>query len=601
MEYGSHSVIQHIDDGSSHVMRATHRTPANEMTGGEAIARMIQAHGGGPMFGMGGFQLLPFYDAARRLGLQHHLINDERAGAFMADAYAKVSGRVGLVDATLGPGATNLVTGLVEALNAGTPLVAVVGDAHRDHAGKHMTQESRQAELLRPAVKELLRVETVERIPEAMRRAFTIAATGRPGPVVVDVPEDVCHATHGFDPEVFGAEPACQLVPALRCRPAADGIARAAELLAAAERPLLLAGGGIHLSGAWAELGALAEALNLPVAHTMTGKGAIACTNRLSAGLFGRYDRIANALISESDLLLVVGCKLGEIATKRYTVPPPGRRVVHIDIVAEEIGRTLQPGPELALWGDAREALSDLLAALPEAPRIRERQRGYAAEVAARMAAWREAAAPRYASEEVPIGMGRLLGELRRALPDDGILVADGGFAAHWSALLFDTRRSGRGFVPDRGFASIGYGLPGAIGAALAAPGRAVMALTGDGGFNMMIGELETARRLGVAIAVIVVNNAASGYVKALQHLVYGVGSYHASDLAETDYAEVARALGCRGIRVEHPGRLGAALEEGLGAGEPTVIDVVVTRDPARMLPAADSRAVRHQPGDRVA
>ena len=168
---------------------------ANEMTGGEALVRMIQAFEGGPMFGMGGFQLLPFYDAARRLGLDHHLINDERAGCFAADAYAKISGRVGLVDATLGPGATNLVTGLVEALNAGTPLVAIVGDTHRDHSWKNMTQESRQIDILRPACKEVIRIESPARIPELMRRAFAVATTGRPGPVVVDVPEDVCHAS----------------------------------------------------------------------------------------------------------------------------------------------------------------------------------------------------------------------------------------------------------------------------------------------------------------------------------------------------------------------------------------------------------------------
>jgi acetolactate synthase-1/2/3 large subunit len=153
----------------------------NEMTGGEALVRMLLAHGAGPMFGMGGFQLLPFYDAARRLGLNHHLINDERCATFAADAYAKVSGRVGLVDATLGPGATNLVTGLVEALNAGSPLVAIVGDAQRDHAGKNMTQETDQVAILRPACKELIRVEAVHRIPEAVRRAFAIATSGRPG------------------------------------------------------------------------------------------------------------------------------------------------------------------------------------------------------------------------------------------------------------------------------------------------------------------------------------------------------------------------------------------------------------------------------------
>ena len=574
------------------------------MTGGEAIARSIQAHGGGPMFGMGGFQLLPFYDAARRLGLPHHLVNDERAGSFIADAYAKVSGRVGLVDATLGPGATNLVTGLVEALNAGSAVVAVVGDAHRDHAGRNMTQESLQSEILRPASKALLRVEAVQRIPELMHRAFTIATSGRPGPVVVAVPEDICHASHGFAPEDFAADHTCGAVPALRCRPDAAMVAQAARLLAGARRPLLLAGGGVHLSGAADVLSAFAQALNLPVAHTLTGKGAIACTDPLSAGLFGRYDRIANALIAEADLLLVVGCKLGEIATKRYTVPPAGARIIQIDIVAEEIGRTMPVA--LPLWGDARETLCDLHAALAaDAGAIHARQAAHAALVAERMQDWRSATAPRYRSDDVPVGMGRLMGELNRALPADGILVADGGFAAHWGGLLFDTKRAGRGFVPDRGFASIGYGLPGAIGAALAAPGRAVVGLTGDGGFNMMLGELETARRLGVGIVVVVVNNAASGYVKALQHLMYGADAYHASDLAETDYAAVARALGCGGVRVTHPDALAGVLTDALAASvhgaTTTVIDVVVTRDPAQMLPAADNRAVTLRPGDRIA
>src|SRR3954464_1619259 len=222
----------------------------NEMTGGEAMARMLKAFKAGPMFGMGGFQLLAFYDAARRLELDHHLINDERCGAFAADAYAKVSGRVGLIDATLGPGATNLVTGLVEALNAGTALVVLVGDSHRLHSWKNMTQESRQTEILRPACKELIRIERVERIPELMRRAFAVATSGRPGPVVVDVPEDICHATLPFEDEDFAANPAHEAAPSLRCRPARASTARAAAFLAEARRPLVLAGGGVHISGA---------------------------------------------------------------------------------------------------------------------------------------------------------------------------------------------------------------------------------------------------------------------------------------------------------------------------------------------------------------
>ncbi|MFL5152998.1 MAG: thiamine pyrophosphate-binding protein [Microvirga sp.] len=568
----------------------------NEMTGGEALARMIAAHKGGPMFGMGGFQLLPFYDAARRLGLSHHLINDERAGVFAADAYAKVSGRVGLADATLGPGATNLVTGLVEALNAGTPMVVLVGDSHRLHSWKNMTQESRQTEILRPACKELIRIERVERIPELMRRAFAVATSGRPGPVVVDVPEDICHATLPFEDEDFSANPAHEAAPALRCRPDRASTARAAALLAEAHRPLVLAGGGVHISGAADVLTDFARAHDIPVAHTMTGKGAIACTDPLSAGLFGRYDRIANALIEEADCLLVVGCKLGEIATKRYTVPPKGKTLIHLDIVAEEFGRTTEP--DIALWGDARAGIEDLHEALRGSPPARGE---YVKEVARRMGAWRESVAERYTSEEVPVSMGRLMGELNRLMPADGILVADGGFAAHWGGLLYDTKQAGRGFVPDRGFASIGYGLPGAMGAALAGGGRQVVSLTGDGGFNMMLGELETARRMALDFAIVVVNNAASGYVKALQHLMYGEGAYHASDLAETNYAKVAEALGCTGVRVEEPGAVGPALEQAFRTQGPVVIDVVVTRDPAKMLPAVDNRTVQVRKGDRVA
>lgn len=572
----------------------------NEMTGGEAIARMIQAFEGGPMFGMGGFQLLPFYDAARRLGLQHHLINDERAGVFAADAYAKVSGKVGLVDATLGPGATNLVTGLLEALNAGTPMVALVGDTHRDHSWKNMTQESRQMEILRPACKEILRVESIQRIPELMRRAFAVATTGRPGPVVVDVPEDVCHGTFGFGEKDFEVRPEHRSAPAFRCRPDAQAIERATELIAQAKRPFILAGGGVHLSGAASALTAFAKALNIPVAHTMTGKGAIPCNDPLSAGLFGRYDRIANKLIEESDLLVVIGCKLGEIATKRFTVPGPGKRVIHLDILAEEFGRTLEP--ELTLWGDALSGIQDLHAGLSkQAAVIKQKLAGYAAEIPQRMGTWRQDVSARLRSDEVPVSMARLMNEINAVLPADGYLVADGGFAAHWGGLLFDTKQAGRSFVPDRGFASIGYGLPGAMGVAMAAPGKTVFSLTGDGGFNMMLGEIETARRLGLTFAVIVVNNAASGYVKALQHLVYGAGAYHASDLAETNYADAANALGCNGIRVEEPSQLAGALRRAMSLKGPTVVDVVVTRDPAKMLPGVDNRAVTVKKGDRVA
>ncbi len=571
------------------------------LTGGEAIARTLRACGTGPMFGMGGFQLLPFYDAVRRLGMSHNLINDERCGIFAADAYAKVSGRVGVVDATLGPGATNLLTGLVEALNAGTPIVAIVADAHREHAWKNMTQETRQVEMLRPACKELIRVESIKRIPELIRRAFAVATSGRPGPVIVDVPEDISHDTFDFDPDEFSDVPRASHCPSVRCCPDAASINNAANMLLEAKRPLILAGGGVHISGAAEQLQHFAEVFAIPVAHTMTGKGAIACNHPLSAGLFGRYDRIANELIEQSDCLFVIGCKLGEIATKRFTVPPAGKLVIHLDLVAEEFGRTTPA--TVKLWGDASATLAHLINDFAgHTKSMREARADYLNEIPEKMAAWRKSVDARLTSGERPVNMARLMQEINNTLPEDGLLIADGGFAAHWGALIFDTKRPGRAYVPDRGFASIGYGLPGSMGAQTAAGDRPVIGVTGDGGFNMVVGELETARRMGLGFTLVIVNNAASGYVKALQHLMYGRDNYQSSDLVEMDYAKIAESFGCHGIRVEDPDEIAEALHQAMAVTDrPSIVDVVVTRDPAHMLPAVDNRTVKVKKGDRVA
>jgi acetolactate synthase-1/2/3 large subunit len=580
-------------------MTAEKSNTTRRMTGGQAMAEMLKLAGVGPMFGMGGFQLLPFYEACRSLGLRHVLINDERCGAFAADAYAKVTNKPGVADGTLGPGATNLVTGLVESYNAGIPIIAITGDTNREHAWKNMTQETRQLEILRPVVKEVIRVEVLKRVPEHFRRAFAVATSGRPGPVLLDVPEDIAHGELDFDAADFWIEPGTLRAQARRTRPDSADLSRAAAMLAAAKRPLILAGGGIHISEAHQALLDLARAQGIPVAHTMSGKGAIACSDPHSAGLFGRYDRIANGLIAESDCLLVVGCKLGEIATKRFALMTPGKPVIHVDIVPEEIGRTTRT--DVALAGDARLALADLAAELSDGGKRAKARAGYLAEIPKRMAEWRAGAADRLESRESPINVGRLMGELNKIMPADGILVADGGFAAHWGGLIFDTKAAGRHFLPDRGFASIGYGVPGGIGAQIAAgPKRRVVSLTGDGGFNMSLGELETARRVGANFVTIIFNNAASGYVKALQHAVYGAGNYQSSDLSDLNYAEMVKGFGCHGIRVTDPEKLARALADGLAnTSSPTVIDCVVTRDPAKMLPAADNRTLKVQKGDR--
>lgn len=567
------------------------------MNGGESLAEMLRAHGADVMFGMGGFQLLPFYEAVRALGLGHRLINDERTGAFAADAYARVTGRPGICDGTLGPGVTNLVTGLAESYNAGVPIIALAGDTNRLHSWKNMTQECRQIDVLAPIVKEVIRIEDGRRVPELVRRAYAVATGGRPGPVVLDVPEDICHGELDYNADDFWIDEAHTHIPGRRMRPAADDVIRAAAFLAKAKRPLILAGGGIHLSGAYDALQELAEALNIPVAHTMSGKGCIACTHPLSAGLYGRYSRIANDLIDSADCLLVVGGKLGEIPTKRFQLMPAGVPLIHLDILEEEIGRTTRT--DVALWGDARAGLTDLLAELADtAAKAQAARKDYAAEVPVRMEKWKKEAADRLHSGERPINMARMLTELNRAMPADSVLVADGGFAGHWTGFLYDTKKAGRTYIADRGMASIGYGLPGSLGAQLGRPDVPVVGITGDGGFNMTIGDLETALRCKAGITLMVVNNAASGYVKALQHSVYG--KYQSSELVEMNYANIANAFGCHGIRVEDPDKLGDAIRAGMAeTSRPTVIDVVVTRDPAKMLPAVDNRVLKVERGDR--
>ena len=386
---------------------------------------------------------------------------------------------------------------------------------------------------------------------------------------------------------------------ARRTRPDPDELERAAKIIAKAERPLLLVGGGIHISEGYDALLALAEGCGIPVAHTMSGKGAIACTHPLSAGLFGRYSRIANDLVAASDALIVVGCKLGEIPTRRFQLIPPGKPLIHIDILPEEIGRTTRT--DVALAADARLALQDLAAALSdggdgarETPALLRRGAGAHGEMGRRRG--------RPAQVE---------GDADQRRPPDGRAERDHARTTRfWSrtaaspatgaGCCFDTKRAGRHFIADRGFASIGYGLPGGMGAQLAAPKRRVVGLTGDGGFNMTLGELETARRAGTPFVLCVFNNAASGYVKALQHSMFGAGNYQSSDLVEMDYAAITRAMGCKGIRVDDPEKLAAALREGLeNTSGPTVLDIVVTRDPAKMLPGVDNRTLTVTKGDR--
>lgn len=564
-----------------------------QITGGEALVRMLEAHGVELAFGMGGFQALPYYDAlARREQVRHVLIRDEKHGAFAADGYARITNRPAVVDATLGPGATNLVSGLAESFGASLPLIALTGEVNSGFAGRGGTQESDQVGMLTPTSKESITIRQIERIPELMRRAVSLATGGRPGPVHVNVPEEVFHASHEFSEDSFVAHTGSEAAPAQRARPTASAVDQAVEILRRAERPVAVLGGGIHLSQAYREVQRLAD-LGIPVATTISGKGALPDTDPMSIGISGRYSRSANELIESADAILVVGSKLGEIATKRWTVIPSRTKIIHIDIDADELGRYYTP--TVPMWADARDAFRDLNDALRAETRSLSFQRqGRQDEIAAAKAQWQNIAAEKAQSDERPITMPRLLADLRATLPDEAILVADGGFAAHWSGLFWDVPVAGRTYIANRGHAAIGYGVPGALGAKLAAPDKPVVALCGDNGFAMAMSELETLKRCGTPVICVIVNNAALGYVKALQHALYS-DRFLSVDFEEVDYAAVAEAHGCVGIRVDDPAELKGAFASALAHQEtdPVVLDIRTTTDPAEMLPGADSRTAQ--------
>lgn len=559
------------------------------MTGGEALVRMFQAHGIDHAFGMGGFQPLPYYDAlARQDSLRHILIRDEKHGAFAADAYARVRNRPAIADATLGPGATNLVSGAAESFGASVPLLLLTAEVNSGIRGRAATQESDQFGMLRPTTKMSIQLDRIERIPELVRRAVNVATSGRPGPVNLDVPEEVFHGTHEFVESDLWADPDACVVGSRSVRPASRAVDRAAALLRTARRPVLLVGGGIHFSAAYEAIRSFLDLTGMPIATTISGKGAIAEDDPLSAGVFGRFSRFANELIAEADVLLVVGCKLGEIATSRWSVIPQTAQVIHVDIDPEELGKVYRA--EVGIWADAGAALEDLATALEsDRAHFAAQRQATVVDLSARRAEWLAVANTRYRSDEQPIHMARVLAEVRAALPPQSIVVADGGFAAHWSALLFDVTTTGRSYIANRGHAAIGYGLPGALGAKLAAPDQPVVALCGDNGFAMAVAELETAKRAGAPLVAVVVNNATLGYVKALQHGMYR-DRFISVDFLDVDYGAVARGFGCEGLVVRDPAQLRRALRDALESDVPYVLDVRITTDPSAMLPGVDAR-----------
>lgn len=546
---------------------------ANE-NAAHTVVRAFRRHGVEIAFG----QSIPtaFHLAAPGYGIRQFAYRTENAGAAMADGYARVSGRVAVVTAQNGPAATLLVPGLAEALKASIPIVALVQDVARGATDRNAFQELDHVDLFRGVAKWVRRVAQADRIDDYVDMAFTAAAGGRPGPAVLIVPIDLFQDAAPRDSGRVASLGAYPLD-----RPQADpaAVAAAADLLATAEHPLVVAGGGIHSSGAAAALATLQEQAHLPVGTTSMGKGAVDERHPLSVGVIGYFmgrrgaGKFMRPLVDRADVVLLVGNRTNQNGTDSWKLFPRGARFIHLDIDGAEIGRNYEA---MRLQGDARTTLTALTAALAERDLAKRTAARPAVESAIREGrrAHLEEAAPVTGSTGRPMRPERIMAEIDRRLTPDTIVVADASYASIWINNYLRAQRPGQRFLTPRGIAGLGWGLPMAIGAKVASPTSPVVCVAGDGGFAHVWAELETARRMGTPIAITILNNQILGYQKHAETATHGAYT-DAVAFAPVDHAAIARACGCAGVRVEDPADYGPALEAALAADVPTVIDVV--------------------------
>jgi acetolactate synthase-1/2/3 large subunit len=536
------------------------------------------------IFGLCGHTIIALLDALGKSRIRFVSTRHEQVAAHAADGYARASGKPGVLLTHLGPGLTNACTGVANAALDSIPMVVIAGDVPSHYYGRHphqevnLHQDADQYQIYRPFCKRVYRVDRVEDLPRIMERAFHLAQAGRPGPVLVDVPMDIFSADLPAD--------AFQQVPAPMSRSTADAatVARIVEALASAERPILYAGGGILSARATSELAALAEALEVPVAHTLMGKGCLREDHPLLLGQTGFWGLpIANDRCRTADLIVAVGTRLAEANSSswdpRFTFSVPPTRLIHIDADEAEIGRNYPT--DLGVVADAKLALGALAAA---ARGKGHRDRGHLREEIAR---GRKAFAANWdhhwSSDQYPMRPERILAELRKAVPENGFIVTDVGWNKNGVAQQFSITVPGT-FITPSGLATMGFGPSAVLGVKMAHPDRAAVSLVGDGGFSTNPSVVATAMEANLPVVWLVMDNAGFGTIAGLESMHYGWGFgcmfWRDGKPYKADYAAMARACGARGVMIESAADLGPALREALDSDLPTVIQAPMENAP---------------------
>jgi acetolactate synthase-1/2/3 large subunit len=536
------------------------------------------------VFGLCGHTVIGLLDALGKSRIRFVSTRHEQTAAHAADGYARVTGKPGVLMTHLGPGLTNAATGVANAALDSIPMVVISGDIQSYYHGRHphqevnLHQDADQFQIYRPFCKRVYRVDRAEDLPRIMERAFHLAQTGRPGPVLVDVPMDVFSADLPID--------AFQKVPAAIARPGLDPdtAAHIVDALARAERPVLYAGGGVLSGRATAELTALAEALDVPVAHTLMGKGCLHESHPLLLGQTGFWGLpISNEMCRNADLIVAIGTRLAEANSSswdpRFTFSMPPTRLIHIDADAAEIGRNYPT--ELGAVADAKTALTALVAA---ARGKSHRSRGtLRADIARGRRAFAANWADQWSSNQFPMRPERILAELRKAVPEDGFIVTDVGWNKNGVAQQFPITVPGT-FITPSGLATMGFGPAAVLGVKLAHPDRAAVALVGDGGFSANPSVVATAMEADLPVVWLVMDNSAFGTIAGLEAMHYGWSFgcmfERCGQPYEVDYAAMARSFGARGVKISSADELGPALTEALASKLPTVIQAPMENAP---------------------
>ena len=547
-----------------------------ENTVAHRIAASLKRHGVSVIFG----QSLPslLHLAGKEFGIRQWAYRQENTGGYMADGYARLSGKVGVVTAQNGPAAALLVAPLAEALKASIPLVALVQDVARDQTDRNAFQELDHEAMFRPVTKWVRRVISASRIDDYVDMAFAAATSGRPGPAVLMLPSDLL-LEPALDSKVTTRRQSLGQYPLDRTAPDTATLKQAAQWLAQAERPVIIAGGGVHSSGASAQLSQLQDMAHLPVATTVMGKGAVDEGHSLSMGVASYFmghngsTRFMRPLIAEADVVLLVGNRTNQNGTDSWQLYPANARYIHIDIDPQEIGRNYEA---LRLVGDARLTIERLLEQLATLDLSRRKQARAALEqvIATGKASHEAEVADLVTSELSPVRPERIMREIDKRLTNNSVVVADASYSSIWIANYISSKQAGARFLTPRGLAGLGWGLPMAIGAHAARPDAAIFCVVGDGGFAHAWAELETAVRMNARVVLVVLNNGILGYQKHAENVKFGAFT-DACHFVPVDHAAIARAVGAKGIRVDHASQMGPALDEALKNDTITVIDVI--------------------------